>query len=303
MTHDLRFQVAIMPNDGFAGVLRRFRHVEDLGIDMATTGDHFCDWSNPDRDWMEAWTTLAGLAQGTSRIRLATYVTQIPLRNPAMLARQAMTVDHISGGRLDLGLGIGLRIDPAYDIIGMDNWSNAERVARFPEYVEIVDRLLTNEISSYEGSYYKVEGATMHPGPVQSPRPPIVIAALKPVMIRHAAKYADNWNSLSFCETFEEQLAETRERMSRMDDNLEKLDRDPSALRRSYQMFDPASRASGGAVTYYESTNLFVDMVESLIETGMSELGIYYPTLESQNDAFEKIVSEVIPEIKARRAG
>ena len=303
MTHDLRFQVAIMPSDDFAGVLRRFRHVEDLGADMATTGDHFCDWTNPERHWLEAWTTLAGLAQATSRIRLATYVTQIPLRNPAMLARQALTVDHISGGRLDLGIGIGLRVDPAYDMIGIENWSEKERVARFPEYVEIVDRLLSNEVTSYAGEYYHVEGAVMSPRPVQSPRPPIVIAALRPVMMRHAAKYADNWNSLSFAETFPEQLAETRERMGRMDDNLAAIGRDSSELRRSYQMFDPASRASGGAVTYYESTNLFVDMVESLIETGMSELGIYYPTLDAQNDAFERIVAEVIPDIKRRHAG
>ena len=143
----------------------------------------------------------------------------------------------------------------------------------------------------------------MKPRPLQSPRPPIVIAALRPVMMRHAAKYADNWNSLSFAETFPEQLAETRERMGRMDDNLAAIGRDDGELRRSYQMYDPASRSSGGAVTYYESTNLFVDMVESLIETGMSELGIYYPTLDSQIDAFEQIVSEVIPEIKRRHAG
>ncbi len=302
MSHDLRFQVAIMPNDNFDVILRRFKHVEDLGLDMATTGDHFVDWTNPQRPWLEAWTVLAAVARETSRIRLATYVTQIPLRNPAMLARQALALDHISGGRLELGLGIGLRIDPAYDMIGVDNWSEKERVLRFPEYVEIVDRLLSNETSSYEGEYYRVKNAVMNPRPVQSPRPPIVIAALRPVMMRHAAKYADNWNSLSFAETFAEQLAETRERVARMDDNLIAISRDPAELRRSYQMFDPGSRASGGAVSYYESTNLFVDMAESLIETGMSELGLYYPMLEEQYPAFETIAREVIPELKKRHA-
>ena len=300
MGHDLRFQVAIMPGGDFDTILRRFKHVEDLGFDMATTGDHFDDWTNPTRPWLEAWTMLAAIARETSRIRLATYVTQIPFRNPAMLARQALTLDHISGGRIEVGLGIGLTIDPSYDMIGVENWNEKERVRRFPEYVEIVDRLLSNEVSSYQGEYYRVKDAVMNPRPVQSPRPPIVIAALRPVMMRHAAKYADNWNSLSFAETFSEQLSETRERVARMTDNLAAIGRDPAELRYSYQMFDPSSRASGGAVSYYESTNLFVDMAESLIEIGMTELGLYYPMLEEQYPAFETIAREVIPELKKR---
>ena len=300
MIHDLRFQVAIMPNDDFDGVLRRFKHVEDLGIDMATTGDHFVDWTNPPRPWLEAWTTLAAIARETTRIRLATYVTQIPFRNPAMLARQALTLDHISGGRIEVGLGVGLTIDPSYDMIGVENWDEKERVRRFPNYVEIVDRLLSNEVASYEGEYYSIKDAVMNPRPIQSPRPPIVIAALRPVMMRITAKYADNWNSLSFAQTFDEQLAETRERVARMNDNLAAIGRDRSALRYSYQMFDPASRASGGAVTYYTSTDLFVEMAEKLIEAGMTELGLYYPTLPEQIANFEKIVSEVIPDLKKR---
>jgi alkanesulfonate monooxygenase SsuD/methylene tetrahydromethanopterin reductase-like flavin-dependent oxidoreductase (luciferase family) len=303
MSHGLRFQVAIVPSDDFNGVLRRFTHAEEIGFGMATIGDHFVDWSNPQRPWLEAWTTLAAVARETSRIRLGTYVTQIPFRNPALLARQALTLDHISGGRLDLGLGVGLRIDPAYDMMGLENWTDKERVLRFPENVEVVDRLLSNEVSSYEGEYYKTKDAVMLPRPLQSPRPPIVIAALRPVMMRHTARLADNWNSLSFKENFEDQLAETKERIARMDDNLAAIDRDPAELRRSYQMFDPSSRASGGAVSYYESNNLFVDMVESLIETGMTELGLYYPALEEQIPAFEKIAREVIPEIKKRHGG
>jgi alkanesulfonate monooxygenase SsuD/methylene tetrahydromethanopterin reductase-like flavin-dependent oxidoreductase (luciferase family) len=79
---------------------------------------------------------LAALAAQTSRIRLATWVTQIPLRNPALLARQALTVDHISRGRLELGLGIGLTTDPSIPMMGLPNWGYPERVARFREYVE-----------------------------------------------------------------------------------------------------------------------------------------------------------------------
>jgi len=207
MRHPLRFQTAIMPNCGIDEFIRRFKHAEDVGFDMATTGDHFVDWTEPSRPWLEAWTAMTAVACNTSRIRLAHYVNQMPLRNPAMLARQALTLDHISGGRLDVGLGIGLTIDPAYDMIGVPNLSTKERVDRFPEYVEIVDRLLANQTASFKGEYFEANGAVMNPRPVQSPRPPITIAALAPRMMRIAAKYADNWNTLSFEPNFEKQLA------------------------------------------------------------------------------------------------
>ena len=216
-----------------------------------------------------------------------------------MLARQALTVDHVSGGRLEVGLGTGLSIDPAYDMIGIPNWESRERVARFKEYVEIVDRLLSHETSSFEGSYYRVKNAAMNPRPVQRPRPPIVIAALGPAMLRHAARYADNWNSLSFAASFEKQLAETAERIARIDDACAAIGRDPSSLRRSYLMLDPASRATGGRIAYYESEDLFVDMVGRLRELGISELGLYYPVLGAQRPTFEKIARDIIPKMKA----
>lgn len=289
-----------MPNCGYEEFIRRFQHAENVGFDMATTGDHFVDWSAPNRPWLEAWTALTAVACNTSRIRLAHYVNQMPLRNPAMLARQALTLDHISGGRVEVGLGIGLVIDPAYDMIGVPNWTTKERVARFPDYVEVVQRLLTNEKSSYDGPFFKAKGAIMNPRPVQSPRPPITIAALGPKMMRIAAKYADNWNSLSFADNFEAQLAETKDRVARMQDYLTDAGRDPATVRFSYQMFDPASRASGGAITYYGSDNRFLDMAEALIELGISELGPYYPALESQYPDFDRMAQKLIPELKGR---
>jgi alkanesulfonate monooxygenase SsuD/methylene tetrahydromethanopterin reductase-like flavin-dependent oxidoreductase (luciferase family) len=299
VTHDLRFQVLILPNAPWAEILSRFKHVEDLGFDLATTADHFVDWNNPAVPWLEAWTVLAAAARETTRIRLATYVSQIPLRNPAMLARQALTVDHISGGRLEVGLGTGLAIDPAYDMIGIPNWEPRERVARFREYVEIVDRLLSHETSSFEGTYYRIKDAAMNPRPVQRPRPPIVIAALGPAMLRHAARYADNWNSLSFAASFERQLAETAERVARIDDACAAIGRNPSSLRRSYLMFDPASRATGGRIAYYESEDLFVDMVGRITELGISELGLYFPVVGAQRPTFERIARDIIPKMKA----
>ena len=300
MTHALRFQVITLPNAPWDEVLSRFKYVEDLGFDLVTTGDHFVDWSNPPRPWLESWTVLAAVARETTRIRLATYVTQIPLRNPAMLARQALTVDHISGGRLEVGLGTGLTTDPACEMIGIPNWEPKERVARFKEYVEIVDRLLSNEQTSYEGKYYRVKDAMMNPRPIQQPRPPIVIAALAPTMLKYAARYADTWNSLSFATSFETQLAETKERIERVDAACATIGRDPASLRRSFLMFDPAARASGGAISYYESEDLFAEMAGRVRELGISEIGLYFPVVAAQRPVLERIARDVIPAMKAR---
>lgn len=300
MTHSLRFQLMVLPTPTWPQMVERARHAEDLGFDLLGLADHFIDWSAPDRPWFELWTHAGALAQATSRIRLCTCVAQIPLRDPATLANHALTLDHISDGRLELGIGIGIRIDPSYEMMGMENWSNGERVNRFGEYVEIVDRLLSNEVTTYEGRYYRVKGAVMNPRPIQQPRPPILIAAMGPRMLRRAARYADNWNSLSFKESFDAQREETLERVARMDGICEEIGRDPKTLRRSYQIVDMGGRTSGGRLGYYESEQAFLDVVEPLIEGGISEFGLYYPTLAEQLPMMERIASETLPALKAK---
>ena len=178
MSHPLRFQTIIIPTGGWPEFLEKFIHAEEVGFDLAGTGDHFVDWTNPPSPWYELWTTLTAVACNTTTLRISPMVAQIPLRNPAMFAREALTLDHISNGRLEIGLGLGLPIDPSYEIMGIPNWTNKERMARFPEYVEIVDQLLSNEVTDYQGEYYQVNNAVMNPRPVQSPRPPITIAAV-----------------------------------------------------------------------------------------------------------------------------
>jgi alkanesulfonate monooxygenase SsuD/methylene tetrahydromethanopterin reductase-like flavin-dependent oxidoreductase (luciferase family) len=302
MSHPLRFHVLMLPNVPWDEVARRFRHVEELGFDVGGMADHFVDWTGSGSPWLEAWTLLAALARETTRLRLSTLVTQIPLRNPALLAHQALTVDHVSGGRLELGLGVGLTTDPSYAMMGLPNWSAAERVARFKEYVEVVDRLLSQDVTTYRGRFYQVEGATMRPRPVQRPRPPITISAMGPVMLRHAARLADVWNSLSFLRDFEAQMEETRDRIQLVDEACRSIGRDPATLRRSYLMFDAGARAGGGLINYYASERAFADMVERVIALGISEVGLYYPTREEQRPVLERIARDVVPELKARHA-
>ena len=299
----LRFQVLTLPNAPWNELAGRFRRLEELGFDVAAIADHFVDWTNPPSPWLEAWTLLAAAARETSRIRLCTCVSQIPLRDPAMFARQALTVDHVSAGRLDVGLGLGLPIDPSYDMMGIPNWSNAERAARFREYVAIVDRLLSNEVSSFEGRYYRIRDAIMNPRPVQRPRPPLLIAAMGPRMLEQAAEHADIWNSLSFAETFEKQLGETRERIDRVNAHCAAIGRDPGGIVFSYQMFDPAARTSGGFFNCYESPERFREMAERLLPLGLSELGLYYPMREEQLPVFERIAQDVLPALRKSHGG
>jgi alkanesulfonate monooxygenase SsuD/methylene tetrahydromethanopterin reductase-like flavin-dependent oxidoreductase (luciferase family) len=300
MAHELRFQVLILPNTDWEALLGRFLRVEALGFDLAGTADHFVDWTNPPSPWFELWTLAAAVAARTSRLRLASCVAQIPLREPAMFARQALSVEHISGGRLELGLGLGLTTDPSYQMMGIPNWDNKERVARFVEYVEIVDRLLSNEVTSYSGKFYSVNEAVMNPRPLQKPRPPIMIAAMGPIMLKVAARHADVWNSLSFAQAFDEQMEQTRARIAEIDAHCTSIGRDPDSLRRSYLMFDANARHSAGMMKYYESESIFSDMIERVIELGITDIGLYYPMRDEQLPMFERIATEIIPAFRRR---
>ena len=298
MAYQLRFLAQPLPNVPSDELLRRYRHIDEIGFDLAAVADHFVDWNHPPNPWFEAWTLLAAVARETSSVRLATWVTQMPLRNPALLAHQALTTDHLSNGRLELGLGTGITIDPSCEMMGIPNWSRKERVARFREYVEIVDRLLSDEVTNYKGQYYEVNGAVMNPRPVQQPRPPLVIAAMGPIMLKYAAQYADNWNSLSSAREFETQLDQTRSRIRLIDQYCGEIGRDPTSLRRSYLMFDANARLNGGLFGYYESPKIFTDMVRRVIDLGITEIGVYYPLRAEQIRMFEKIAREVIPLLK-----
>jgi alkanesulfonate monooxygenase SsuD/methylene tetrahydromethanopterin reductase-like flavin-dependent oxidoreductase (luciferase family) len=298
MADVLRFHVLLLPNVDWAELRERVVRLESLGIEVAALPDHLVDWSRPVSPWFESWTALAGLAEATTTIRLASSVTQITLRNPAMLARQVLTLDHVSGGRIELGLGTGLLHDPSYAMTGLPDWEVKERVDRFEEYVEIVRRLLTDEVTTFDGHFYRIDGAIMNPRPMQTPRPPIAVAALGPRMMRIAARFADVWDSMSFLTTFDEQLAETRERCEAIEAACAAVGRDPATLGRSYLMFDAGARPRGGAIGYYESVGRFEDEVGRIRALGIDDIGMYYPLDPSQVPTFERIATDVLPRLR-----
>jgi alkanesulfonate monooxygenase SsuD/methylene tetrahydromethanopterin reductase-like flavin-dependent oxidoreductase (luciferase family) len=298
MEHELRFGIAALQNRTWEREAERWRYIEELGFDSLWVADHFVNYMSPQGPWMEAWTLLAGLAAVTKRIRIGTLVTAIPFRNPAVLARQALTVDHISGGRLELGLGAGApgSIDPSYQMTGIEDWAPPERVARFREVVEILDKCLSNPVTTYNGRYYKLKDCTLAPPPKQHPRPPITIGAMGNTMLKIAAKYADTWNTYGgdWGIPVDQILEGTRKRNQQLDRYCERIGRDPTTLRRSLLYFTPF------AEVLFESEEIFETFVQQYREAGISEFILFYPEwyTEDQLPKFEHIAREVIPKLR-----
>ncbi|MFX0086648.1 MAG: LLM class flavin-dependent oxidoreductase [Candidatus Hodarchaeota archaeon] len=181
----------------FKEALKDCLYLEELGYDSIWLGDHFYNPIHPKEPWFETWALLAALATQTDKIRLGTLVTTFIYRNPALVAKQALTVDHISEGRLELGLGAGVYKED-HSMSGTDYWKAQERILRFKEALQIVDSLLRNEITTIKGHFYWVQDAVCNPAPIQSPRPPITIAALGNKMMKIVAEYADSWNTFGW---------------------------------------------------------------------------------------------------------
>lgn len=264
MARRLRFGAMIPQTLAWQALVDRWQQAENLGFDSVWLADHFANPSDATKPWLEAWTLLAGLATQTTRVRIGAMVSPITFHNPALLAKKALTVDHISKGRLELGLGAG---NSALDhrMTGIDFWTMPERMARFREAVEIVDRMLRNEATTYDGKYYKITNAAMSPRPVQLPRPPITIAAHGPVSLRVVARYADSWNSVPpRDQTMAAAIDVTRSRNAQLDDYCLQAGRDPQNIKRSL-MVSPAPDLP------LDSVDAICEFVERYVEAGINE--------------------------------
>jgi alkanesulfonate monooxygenase SsuD/methylene tetrahydromethanopterin reductase-like flavin-dependent oxidoreductase (luciferase family) len=174
----------------------------------------------------EGMTTLAGLAGVTSTIRLGLLVTGMTYRHPSVFAAQAVTVDHVSHGRLDLSLGAAW-FEDEHQSLGIPFPSTGERFDRLEDSLEILTRLMTGDHVSYEGKTVALEDAQMRPLPVQSPHPPIWIGGSGPKRtLPLVARYADAWHSWGTPKS----LAEASARVSEF---AEKAGRDPGAIARA----------------------------------------------------------------------
>ncbi|WP_121741394.1 LLM class flavin-dependent oxidoreductase [Natronorubrum halophilum] len=208
----------VLPQYGTAiGTVRETAlEAESLGYDAVWLEDHFQSWiGDPRRGAHEPWTTLGALAEATDEIRLGTLVTSQSYRHPALLAKMAATVDRLSDGRLELGLGAGWYAEE-YERFGYEfREPPAERLRRLAETVGILQGLWTNETYSHAGEHLEIdlENAFCEPQPIQDPHPPIWIGGGgEAFTLRYAAELADGWNYGTLePEGFAEKLAVLRD--------------------------------------------------------------------------------------------
>jgi alkanesulfonate monooxygenase SsuD/methylene tetrahydromethanopterin reductase-like flavin-dependent oxidoreductase (luciferase family) len=303
MKHPLRFGIITIQDLPWPTLVEHWKYIESLGYDSVWVADHFLNPHNLDDNWFDGWSLLAALATQTSTIRIGTLVTNIIYRNPAVIARQAQTLDHISQGRLELGIGATSERDPSHHMTGIVNWPIAERVQRFREVVEIVDAMLRQDTTTYQGRYYQVTEARLRPPAIQKPRPPLVIAAAGQTTLKTVAKYANTWNTYGGWNLSpQESLAVIRQRSELLDENCSKIGRDPGEIRRSFLVGVTAD-------TPFASLDAFHDFIGRFIEIGISEFIFYYdyPAIPSDKcmnrEMLECIATQAIPGMKSHGLG
>ena len=180
----------------FAEIVARVRLAEELGFDGAWGFDHFVPmYGDEPGNCFEGMTTLAALSTATRTIRLGLLVTGVTYRHPSVLAAEAVTVDHASGGRLELALGAAW-YDAEHRQLGLEFPSTARRFDRLEDELEMLTRLFTGDVVSYQGKEFGLESAQMRPVPVQRPHPPIWIGGSgRRRTLPLVARFADVWHT------------------------------------------------------------------------------------------------------------
>lgn len=266
-----------------------FLLAEELGFDHGWLVDHLVDTDlGPGEPIHEAWTLLAALAARTSRIRLGVLVTSNTFRHPALLLKSAVTVDHVSGGRLILGLGSGWNADE-HRRYGIALPEPPERVDRLAEAVELIDLLQRQERTTFDGRFYHVDDAPLEPRPVQQ-RIPLLIAAHRPRMLRLAARYADQWDTFpAIPGASTDGVALTvADQIALLDAACREIGRDPDTIRRSTWA---EAEDVLGSVAAFES---FVDTHRRL---GFTDFSAVLPRT-GDRDVLERVAREVLPRLR-----
>jgi len=208
-------------------ILRRARLAEELGFDGVWVFDHFKPlYADPDGPCLEACTLMAAIAAATSRVRIGALVTGMTYRHPSILATEAVTVDHVSNGRLELAVGAAW-FKGEHDELGIEFPSVRTRAERLEEGIEVMRLLMTTDHANFHGKHFHLSNATYRPRPVQKPHPPIWIGASgEQLMMPIVARQADVWHHSG--------SVEQMVRKSKLLDELaERAGRDPKSIRRA----------------------------------------------------------------------
>ncbi len=291
----LRLSTVILPVVRWhEGGRERWRRAEELGFHAAYTYDHL-SWREPFRDgpWFGALPTLTAAAGATSRLRLGTLVTSPNFRHPVTLAKDLLTLDDVSGGRVVLGVGAG---GNGFDAtaLGQQPWTPRERADRFAEFVPLLDRLLRDPVVTYDGTFYSAHEVRGVPGCVQRPRLPFAVAATGPRGLLLAARYGDAWVTtgdprVSAEGTPEESLQAVRDQITRLDTACAETGRDSSVPEKILLTgFTPGNPLG--------SLDAFVDFAGKHAEAGITEIVLHWPLqgtrFEADQGVFERIATE-----------
>ncbi len=258
---------------------------ERFGLEL-WVGDHMRGTKDPELAMLEGWAVLSAWAAVTRDVRLGMGVVNVSYNSPGVVAKRLTTIDHISGGRVTLGIGAG--------VFGVDEhmagvWveSNAERVQRVAEFTESIDGLLRGEIDAFEGTHFTFADAYVRPLPIQHPRPPIMIAAAKPKMMRLAARFADTWDTFgALWRPANEVIDGLAEQAKAFDVLCHEEGRDPASVRRSVDLYMP--------INPWRSRATFQSLVEQCYGLGFTEFHFMTPPTKDR-DVFEEVCTEVIP--------
>jgi len=252
---------------------------EEGGFDHVWDFDHLASIgpNGPDGPIYEGWALQAAMAEATKRVRIGCMVTGNTYRNPALLAKLAVTVDHLSGGRLEFGIGAAwAEIEHSmYGIEGLDH-----RVGRCSESLQIIKSLFTEERTNFDGRYYKMTDAISNPKPIQKPHPPFWIGASGETTLRLAARYADVWNISGG------EIQAVKDLIAKFEDTCAAVGRDQSEIRRSIQfLWDGKDK---GEVTEQSARYL---------ELGITEQIVYMRGEHPEKSAAK--LAEMLPELRS----
>ncbi len=277
--HPLRFGLKHSGQDTTIPSLRHvWRIAEEAGFDHLWDFDHLASIGpgGPDRPIFEGWSLQAAMAEATRRVRIGCLVTGNTYRNPAVLAKIAVTVDHLSGGRLEFGIGAAwAEIEhKMYGIDGLDH-----RVGRLSESLAILKSLFTEERTDFAGRYYRMTDAISNPKPVQKPHPPFWIGGQGEMVLRLVARHADVWNiSGGDPESIKAHIA-------RFEEACGAVGRDPSEIRRSLQFgWDGKDRHE------------LLDLSARLLELGITEQVLYLRG--GQPESLAEKIAEALPDLR-----
>lgn len=296
----LRLSTVILPvRRWHEGGRDQWLRAEQLGFHTAYTYDHLSWRSFRDGPWFGALPTLTAAATSTERLRLGTLVTSPNFRHPVTLAKELISLDDISGGRVTLGIGAG---GNGFDAtaLGQEPWSPRERADRFAEFVPLLDTLLTEGAVSHEGTFYSAEEARNIPGCVQRPRLPFAVAATGPRGLRLAARHGQAWVTTGDPKLFEDgtpeqSLEAIRGQLARLDKACAEIGRESGSIEKILLTgFTPEANA------VLESVDAFVDFAGRHLELGFTELVIHAPIPDSDFAADESVFEKIAREARAQ---